>query len=271
MPRPRTRTQRLRRLAFHLTALGSAMVLLAILILWPASYFRIDFIFCGTTTGWRCLTRSDAGRLVTAGIKFPPGPAELTHSTALRFALRHGSRLLFITLLATLAAVLIGGIWLTQGGIRLRIAKDAPLGSYSMHLRSGDGAGAVLTQGFTVVILLGDPPGGLHDIALGFPFPINWTWRAASAGMPALFAFQVWYALLLLIPIACLLRCDRVRRRRREADIAQVLCRTCGYDLRGHAQIPDPRCPECGTAVSASISMHRSARPQEAEDSNDDR
>jgi DNA-directed RNA polymerase subunit RPC12/RpoP len=49
----------------------------------------------------------------------------------------------------------------------------------------------------------------------------------------------------LVIWIALLFADDRQARRKRLAELANVRCPACGYDLRAS---PD-RCPECGTQV----------------------
>lgn len=53
-------------------------------------------------------------------------------------------------------------------------------------------------------------------------------------------------AISALIPLVSLIRGPLRRRRRRRKN----RCLKCAYDLTG---LPEPRCPECGTAISATL------------------
>src|ERR1035437_5476001 len=70
----------LRRIVFQAAALGCAFLLLAVLILWPVSYFRDDKIWYRPGTGWECHIGSWAGRFEWYKGTSGTLPAMLDHS-----------------------------------------------------------------------------------------------------------------------------------------------------------------------------------------------
>ncbi len=191
--RRRTRFQRLRRRAFHLAALGSAGVLVAILVLWPLSYFRYDAIrhVNVDTTGWNIA--SDSGRVQAYQGGFLEAREGFSH-----FSL----------------------VWASVGGYLAW--------SYADATRNFGRARYYRFLGCECVSSASNNPAR----------PVRWIYIPYS-----------YLALLSAITPAVWLLTRQ--RRRREAGISKGLCPLCGYDLRGHATIPDARCPECGTPVSA--------------------
>jgi hypothetical protein len=60
------------------------------------------------------------------------------------------------------------------------------------------------------------------------------------------YEIQLWAVLaILMLPVVTV----GVRTLRRRSKLMNLLCTTCGYDLRAHK--PGDKCPECGTPVPA--------------------
>ncbi len=59
--------RRLRRILFHAAAAGSALLLVAVLILWPRSYFRSDTVNYSVKPRWACVLLSGEGRITWEG------------------------------------------------------------------------------------------------------------------------------------------------------------------------------------------------------------
>ncbi len=198
MPRRRTPFQRLRRRAFHLAALGSALLLVAVLILWPRSYFREDEIRYapksadGQGSGSAYALTSIAGRVRWWNGFFSPLPKGLTYiDTREPF----------------------GEAWDSW------TYRD-PSRSETLFMDAHELLGCVY---------LTDSPHGPYHPSRGLIIPYSYL-ALLSAITPALWLLTR-------------------KRRRREYRLAHGLCPICGYDLRGHAHLPDARCPECGTPV----------------------
>ena len=198
MPCPRTRFQRFRRCAFHLAALGSALLLVAIFILWPRSYLRFDMIgYSSGNTGRACHISSGAGRIEGYEGHQEPAPSLGYFGSPLEF-------------------------------------------KYTWHEWSyGDKSS---TEAYAQYYrFLG------VEYEIGFPHnPFD----DPTAPFYHCYVITIPYSYLALLsaitPTVWLLT---RKRRRREARIAHGLCPLCAYDLRGHAHLPDARCPECGTPV----------------------
>ncbi len=187
----------LRRILFPTAAAISAFLLLAILILWPLSYFRADALFHRTANGDGCIIDFSAGRVGVAVGYVADQPYGLSYWDSRRS---------------------FAGEWNSW--------------SYTDH--------SSINANFTTARLLGCEyqvalPGGVCYPLYCITIPYSYL-ALLSAITPTLWLVAIH------------------RRRRRAYRLAYNLCPTCAYDLRGHANIPNPRCPECGTPIATTRS-----------------
>lgn len=125
-------------------------------------------------------------------------------------------------------------------------------GCYSVHIICGSALELLVADGECTMTLVRED---MYGSATKFMSPYVRLWKSPSFHIgwwgkdlmydqkSIILMFPVWF---LLVPMALLTAVCTLYRRRPRTHTGAVLCRVCGYDLRGNVS---GRCPECGCAT----------------------